>query len=95
MRVISLDAAGWHSPEDFYSALLPELGAPAWHGHNLDALDDSLGVGGINALEPPFRVAITGADKLSEPMKQFLSDVERLFADVCAETQKQIDFEVG
>ena len=95
MKVISLDASEWRSPEDFYSALLPQLGAPAWHGHNLDALDDSLGVGGINALEPPFRVEIEGAGKLSEPMQRFLSEVERLFADIRAETQKQIDFEFG
>jgi len=95
MRVISLDASRWDSPEDFYSAFLPQLGAPAWHGHNLDALDDSLGGGGINALEPPFRVEIDGAENLSESMKQFLSDVERLFADVRAETQKQIEFEMG
>ena len=95
MKVISLDASTWREPEDFYSALLPQLGAPAWHGHNLNALEDSLGVGGINALEPPFRVAINGADTLSEPMKRFLTDVERLFADIRAETQKQIDLEVA
>lgn len=95
MKVISLDASQWRSPEDFYSALLPQLGAPAWHGHNLDALDDSLGVGGINALAPPFRVEIEGADKLSEPMRQFLSKVERLFADIRAKAQKEIAFQLG
>jgi RNAse (barnase) inhibitor barstar len=79
MKVIALDASEWHSPEDFYSALLPQLGAPEWHGHNLDALDDSLGVGGINSLEPPFKVEVAGAQQLPEPMRHFLTKVERVF----------------
>lgn len=94
MKVISLDASGWRSPDDFYFAILPEVGAPAWHGRNLDALDDSLGGGGINALEPPFRVVIEGAKELPEPMQRFLSDVEQLFARVRAETHKQIEFQL-
>ena len=94
MKLISLDASEWRSPDDFYSAILPELGAPAWHGRNLDALDDSLGGGGINTLEPPFRVHVTGADKLPQSMQQFLSKVEQLFADVRAETQKDIGFQL-
>jgi RNAse (barnase) inhibitor barstar len=93
MKVITLDASEWCSPDDFYSALLPQLGAPAWHGRNLNALNDSLGGGGINALEPPFRVEIEGADKLPEPLQLFLSDVERVFADVRAETHKHIEFQ--
>jgi hypothetical protein len=52
MKVITLDALGWQSPRDFYAALLPELEAPAWHGRNLDALNDSLNSGGINGVEP-------------------------------------------
>ena len=94
MKVISLDASRWLSPDDFYSAILPELGAPAWHGRNLDALDDSLGGGGINGLEPPFRVEVTGAYKLAEPMQHFLAEVERVFAEVSAETHKEIAFEL-
>ena len=95
MKVISLDASQWRSPDDFYSAILPELGAPAWHGRNLDALNDSLGGGGINALEPPFRVEVAGADKIPEPMQHFLSEVERVFAEVRAETHKEIEFELA
>jgi RNAse (barnase) inhibitor barstar len=95
MKVITLDASAWRSPEDFYSALLPQLGAPAWHGRNLDALDDSLGGGEINVLEPPFRVEVEGADKMPEPMRHFLSEVGRVFADVRAETHKDIEFRLS
>lgn len=95
MKVISLDASAWNSPEDFYSALLPQLGAPAWHGRNLDALNDSLGGGGINVLKPPFRVQVNGAEKPTESMQRLLSKVEQVFADVCAETHKQIEFKLS
>lgn len=95
MKVISLDASDWRSPDDFYAALLPELGVPAWHGRNLDALYDSIGVGSINAVEPPFRVEVAGADKLPEPMQQFLSEVGKVFAEACADRKKEIEFKLS
>lgn len=95
MKVIMLDASVWRSQEDFYSALLPEIGAPAWHGRNLDALFDSIGGGEINALEPPFRVVVKGADKQPEAMRNFLSKVEQVFADARAETHNDIEFQLS
>ena len=80
MKVIALDGSGWRIPVDFYDALLPELGAPDWHGRNLDALYDSLG-GGINCLEPPLKVVIQGAACLSPEMTSFLAKVTTLFED--------------
>ena len=93
MKVIRLDASKWRSPEDFYSALLPQLGAPSWHGRNLDALADSL-YGGINKVEPPFTVIVEGAESLSAEMREFLSKVGIAFDDVRTETQANIAFEV-
>jgi len=72
MKLIILDATAWRSPDDFYSALLPELGAPAWHGRNLDALDDSL-YGGIDEVEPPFTVIIENSTGLSADVRAFLA----------------------
>ncbi|HEY0114041.1 MAG TPA: barstar family protein [Allosphingosinicella sp.] len=80
MKAIEFDSSTWASPEDFYSALLPELGAPEWHGRNLDALNDSL-AGGINRLEPPFRVEIGGTAHLSSDMAAFLGEVHALFEE--------------
>jgi hypothetical protein len=37
MHIIDLEATGWKTPDDFYDALLPELGAPDWHGHTPNA----------------------------------------------------------
>jgi len=37
------------SEKSFYEAFLSQVKAPDWHGHNLDALADSIISGGINA----------------------------------------------
>ena len=66
---------------NFYNALLPELGAPDWHGKNLNALEDSIFVGDINAIEPPFEILITDTDALSPRMTGFLREVRAVFAD--------------
>ena len=80
MNVIRLDASQWRRPDDFYAALLPQLGAPPWHGRNLDALFDSLS-GGINFLEPPFSVEVEGTGELSGHMAAFLTEVAAIFDD--------------
>ncbi|MBA4091108.1 MULTISPECIES: barstar family protein [Sphingomonadaceae] len=80
MELIELDASGWAKPLDFYLALLPRLGAPEWHGLNLDALYDSL-LGDINAVEPPFAVTIANIDNLPVEMADFMARVATVFAD--------------
>ncbi|MDH2134070.1 barstar family protein [Sphingobium yanoikuyae] len=80
MQLIELDASGWAKPLDFYLALLPQLGAPEWHGLNLDALYDSL-LGDINAVEPPFSVTIRNIDRLPAEMADFMMRVATVFAD--------------
>jgi RNAse (barnase) inhibitor barstar len=61
MKDIVLDASAWRDRDDFYDALLPALGAPDWHGRNLDALNDSIGGDDISAVRLPFRIKITNA----------------------------------
>jgi RNAse (barnase) inhibitor barstar len=94
MKVINLDASEWCSPEDFYSALLPQLGAPTWHGRNLDALEDSLR-GGVNQLMPPFTVHVERTDSLPEPMRHFLGQVASVFNGVREEAQQDIGFQLA
>jgi RNAse (barnase) inhibitor barstar len=62
MKTIRLDASSWATPADFYEALLPQLGAPNWHGRNLDALNDTLRGGDINEVNPPLAFVIDGVD---------------------------------
>jgi hypothetical protein len=66
MKTIKLDATSWKSVSDFYDALLPAIGAPDWHGRNINALIDSMVVGGINNLHPPYAVTIVNAIGLPE-----------------------------
>ena len=80
MKLIELDASGWTKPLDFYLALLPQLGAPDWHGLNLNALYDSL-LGDMNAVEPPFTVTIRNIDGLPAEMADFMAQAATLFAD--------------
>lgn len=92
-KTIVLDGSSWQSTTDFFAALLPCLGAPAWHGHNLDALDDSL-YGGINKVEPPFTVIVRGAEKLPADMASFLAKVSTVFADAREQYGVEVRFEL-
>ena len=79
LTIIELDASGWHSRLDFYDALLGGLGAPDWHGRNIQALIDSMIVGAINAVEAPFRIVITGLRSAQgEAVEQLTAAMEAL-----------------
>ena len=69
MRIIELDATKWKTYDDFYNAPLPSIGAPKWHGQNLNALVDSMIWGGINAVDPPYTIRILGAATLPQDIR--------------------------
>jgi len=78
MRTIELDATKWKTVLDFYDALLAGIGAPEWHGKSPDALIDSMIWGGINAVEPPYTVRISGLTAAPQEVRdhvQLVSDV--------------------
>lgn len=54
-----MDASGWKSWDDIYSSFFEVVGAPAWHGRNLSALDDSIMGGAINRIEVPYNLVIS------------------------------------
>jgi len=93
MKMILLDASGWQTTADFYDALLPKLGAPDWHGRNLDALDDSL-FGGINEVEPPFNVIVINSSALSTKLRDFITQVAEVFTNARQEYGQDVSFEV-
>jgi RNAse (barnase) inhibitor barstar len=78
MPQILLNANGWTSPDDFYHAFFEAVGAPTWHGRNFNALDDSIGEGGINAVEVPYRITIRNADSIREDIAAFIHDFGEL-----------------
>jgi len=82
---IALEGRGWQSAEDFYQALLGALGAPGWHGHNLDALEETLRAGDANALNPPLHIEIAGLDAMGEQARKVVERFRDLVTDLRAE----------
>jgi len=75
MQFLDIDASEWRSVDDFYEALLRVIGAPEGHGAGPDAFVDSMVWGGMNAVEPPYTVRISGAEKLPASIESAISDV--------------------
>jgi hypothetical protein len=64
MRTIRVDAGHWKTDLDIYKGILPAIGAPKFHGENINALTDSIIYGGINAARPPYRFCIVNTQNL-------------------------------
>lgn len=95
MQTIDLDASKWKTYGDFYDALLPAIGAPKWHGQNLNALVDSMIWGGINAVEPPYTIKISGAAVLPKAIKDHIETAKRALADARIDYRKLRGGDVG
>ena len=78
---IELDGSHWTSKGDFYDALLPALGAPAWHGRNLDALSESIQSARINGMRPPYTIFIRGGATMRPDAREMVSRFANLVAE--------------
>ncbi len=85
-----LNASRWQNASDFYDAYLAAVGAPEWHGRNLDALWDSLTGGDINKLNPPFSIQIIGTSKMGDDARDTLKRFEALISEA-----KEVGHSVG
>jgi len=81
MRIIELDASKWKTVLDFYHALLTSVGAPKWHSESPDALIDSMIWGGINAVEPPYTIRISGTATLPKDVRDEVDLVKQVLAE--------------
>ena len=75
---ILLNADGWQTSNDFYNAFFAAVGAPSWHGHNLDALNDSIATGAINEKEVPYRISIRNAGDVGDDAAVFIKRIQGL-----------------
>ena len=95
---IALDAAAWRDFRDIYAAMMPALGAPEWHGPNLDAVYDALVAGHYRALaiprpdpsdgrarQRPLRVTVTKAEHASAAARAYLARLVTVFDDARAQ----------
>ena len=80
MRIIQLDATKWKTVLDFCRALLAAIGAPEWHGKSPDAFIDSMIWGGINAVEPPYTIRISGTVMLPKDVREYIEVVKQALA---------------
>ena len=95
MREIALDATNWKTTLDFYYALLPALGAPAWHSASIAAINDSMIGGGINKLKPPYVVRIYNmggvpAD-VAEEVEYAVGSLARVRASFCETHRENVE----
>ena len=80
------------SEDQFYDVLLPQVGAPEWHGHNLDALADSLITGSINSIEPPYKLMSVNSSVNLGELKPFQIKVLNIFTEAAIEQDREIEF---
>ncbi|TRD14311.1 barstar family protein [Paenimaribius caenipelagi] len=80
MRTLKVDVADCLTADDVYERLLAALHAPDWHGHNLDALWDSI-TSDINGLAPPYSIAVKGHEQAPAVVSVLLSRIQTVFAD--------------
>jgi RNAse (barnase) inhibitor barstar len=89
-KEINLDAATWRDRDDFYDALLPALGAPSWHGRNLDALNDTLGGNDINEVRLPFHIRITNTVRVPSELLSYLKRFAELVDDLRTREHREL-----
>jgi RNAse (barnase) inhibitor barstar len=83
--LLELNAQKWRSASDFYDTFFKTVGAPLWHGKNLNALSDSIGTGRINAIEVPYKIQIKNWN--STQSNSELSKVIQGFSELIASLQ--------
>ena len=95
MRIIHLDATKWKTVLDFCRALRAAIGAPNYHGNSPDAFIDSMIWGGINAVEPPYTIRISGAATLPKDVREQVELVKQDLASGRVDYQNRQSGDVG
>ena len=84
MRELVLDGSEWETKDDVYNAFFRAVGAPEWHGRNLDALADSISGGSINQVEVPYTLVIKDYDRMGPLAKAMTDNFISLVHDLAA-----------
>ncbi|WP_431197208.1 barstar family protein [Sulfitobacter pontiacus] len=94
MKRIPIDISECKTVDGFYSTLLLSLGAPGWHGRNLDALWDSI-TSDINSVMPPYSIELSIGTSLPPSVAALVPRVKALYDDARQQEHLQIEFKVG
>jgi RNAse (barnase) inhibitor barstar len=84
MKELVLNGAEWATKDDVYDAFFRAVGAPEWHGRNLDALADSISGGSINQVEVPYRLVIKSYDTIGPHAKPMMDSLIKLVHELAA-----------
>lgn len=96
MKDIRLSGKEWQNPDNFWDDFLESLGAPEWHGRNLDALHDSIGTGSINKIEVPYRIVVQDVSSLPKSVVFLLYRIDQLIVEMRSDgTPVELDFPDG
>ena len=71
MKTVLVDWSKIKDIEGFYTTVLPQTEAPGWHGHNLDAIQDSWVTGDICSSGPPFKFHFIRFNDIKSDLKPF------------------------
>ncbi len=82
MQELILDGSEWKTRDDVYDAFFAAVQAPAWHGRNFDALNDSIAAGQINGIEVPYRLVIRNYDLIGDGAKKMAQDFVDLIREL-------------
>ena len=82
MRELILDASTWNTYDDVYDSFFKAVGAPEWHGRNLNALNDSIAGGQINAIEIPYRLIIRHYGRVGEDARKMAANFVALIREL-------------
>jgi RNAse (barnase) inhibitor barstar len=84
LKELFLDGAGWQTKDDVYDAFFRAVGAPDWHGRNLDVLNDSIANGSMNGIEVPYCLVIKRYDQIGGVAKKVTNDFVALIHEIAA-----------
>jgi RNAse (barnase) inhibitor barstar len=84
VKELPLDGSSWQTKDDVYDAFFDAVGAPEWHGRNLDALNDSIATASINQVEVPYKLVIKNYNKIGVGAKKMTDDFIDLIREIAA-----------
>jgi|ERR1700675_2908780 RNAse (barnase) inhibitor barstar len=82
MKEVFMDGRNWKNQDDVYDSFFQAVGAPSWHGRNLNALNDSIGTGKINRIEAPYCLVIQNHDLIQEGARNMTADFVALIREL-------------
>jgi RNAse (barnase) inhibitor barstar len=92
VKVIHCELTGCTTSQEVYDKILAALQAPGWHGHNLNALWDSIAGGGINELRPPYQLKVTGYGGLPKDQRDLVDAIGNLFTEARRDSLADVKF---